>query len=144
VIALEPDHADAHFNRAVVLELCKRFPEALQAFERAIALRPDFAAAQYNRALLQLQTGNFGAGFANYEWRWKNRSAGFDPATYQGDAPLWSGQESLEGRRILVFSEQGLGDTLQFCRYLRLVAGPGAACGVARDDRRCSDRDPTR
>jgi tetratricopeptide (TPR) repeat protein len=126
VIALEPDHADAHFNRAVVLELCKRFPEALQAFERAISLRPDFAAAQYNRALLQLQTGNFGAGFANYEWRWKNRSAGFDPATYQGDAPLWSGQESLEGRRILVFSEQGLGDTLQFCRYLRLVAGLGA------------------
>lgn len=126
VIALAPDHADAHFNRAVVFELQKRFAEALQGFERAIAIRPDFAAARYNRALVQLQTGDFAAGFANYESRWKNRSTGFDPAAYHGSAPLWSGRESLHGRRILVFSEQGLGDTLQFCRYLKLLAERGA------------------
>jgi tetratricopeptide (TPR) repeat protein len=126
VIAIKPEHADAHFNRAVVLELLKKFPEALQGFERAISLRPDFDAAHYNRAVLLLQTGDFGAGFANYEWRWKQRGTGFDPAVYHGGAPLWSGRESLEGKSILVFSEQGLGDTLQFCRYLKLLAALGA------------------
>ena len=125
-IAIEPGHADAHFNSAVVFELCKRFPEALQCFERAIAIRPDFVAAQYNRALLLLQMGEFGAGFENYEWRWMNRGAQLNPLDYHGEAPLWSGTESLDGRRILVFSEQGLGDTLQFCRYLKLLAGLGA------------------
>lgn len=126
VIALEPGHADAHFNRAVVFELRKRFPEALEGFGRAIAIRPEFVAAHYNRALLLLQMAEFGAGFENYEWRWKNRGATFDPLDYHGAAPLWSGHESLDSKRILVFSEQGLGDTLQFCRYLKLLAGLGA------------------
>ncbi len=126
VIALEPDHADAHYNRAVVFELVKRFPDALQGLERAIAIRPGFVAAQYNRALVLLQTGQFGAGFASSEWRWKNRGTGLDPADYHGAAPLWTGREPLAGKRILVFSEQGLGDTLQFCRYLPLLAGLGA------------------
>jgi tetratricopeptide (TPR) repeat protein len=127
LIALEPDNADAHHNRAVVFELRKQFPEALQAFERAIAIRPGFVAAEHNRALVLLQTGKFDAGFAGYEWRWANRGTGFDPAAYHDDAvPLWSGQESLAGKRILVFSEQGLGDTLQFCRYVKLLAALGA------------------
>jgi tetratricopeptide (TPR) repeat protein len=126
LIALEPDRADAHYNRAVVFELLKQFPQARRDFERAIAIRPDFAAAQHNRALVLLQTGEFGPGFASYEWRWKNRGNGFDPAAYHGTAPLWSGNESLEGKRILVFTEQGLGDTLQFCRYVKLLAARGA------------------
>ncbi len=126
LIALEPDHADAHYNRGVVLELLKRFPEALRDFERAIAIRPGFVAAEHNRALALLQTGELEAGFASYEWRWKNRGTGFDPAEYHGAAPLWSGKESLSGKRILVFTEQGLGDTLQFCRYVKLLADLGA------------------
>jgi tetratricopeptide (TPR) repeat protein len=127
LIALATDNADAHYNRAVVFELRKQFPEALQAFERAIAIRPGFAAAEHNRALVLLQTGEFDAGFAAYESRWANRGTGFDPAAYHDVAvPLWSGRESLLGKRILVFSEQGLGDTLQFCRYVKLLAGLGA------------------
>ena len=125
-IAVEPNHADAHFNRAVVFELCKHFKEALQGFERALTIRPDFVAAHYNRALVLLQTGEFRAGFEGYEWRWRNRGTGFDPAAYHGALPLWTGRESLEAKRILVFSEQGLGDTLQFCRYLKVLAGRGA------------------
>ncbi len=126
LIALEPDHADAHYNRAVVFELLKRFPEALRDLERAVAIRPDFVAAQYNRALVLLQTGELAAGFVSYEWRWRNRGTGFDPADYHGAVPLWSGRESLAGKRILVFTEQGLGDTLQFCRYVKLIAALGA------------------
>jgi tetratricopeptide (TPR) repeat protein len=127
LIALEPDNADAHYNRAVVFELQKKFPDALLGFGRAIAVRPGFVAAEHNRALVLLQTGEFGAGFAGYEWRWASRGTGVDPAAHHDVAvPLWSGHESLEGKRILVFSEQGLGDTLQFCRYVKLLAALGA------------------
>jgi tetratricopeptide (TPR) repeat protein len=125
-LAIDPGEADAHYNHAVVLELLKRFPAALQGFERAIAIRPDHVAARYNRALLLLQTGELAAGFADYEWRWKNRVTGFDPAAYHGGAPLWSGRDTLAGKRILVFSEHGLGDTLQFCRYLKRLTALGA------------------
>jgi tetratricopeptide (TPR) repeat protein len=125
-IALKPDQVDAYFNRGVLFEQRKQFPQALASFELAIAIRPDFAPAQYNRALVLLQTGDFDGGFSNYEWRWKNRETSFDPANYRGLAPIWSGRESLDKKSILVFSEQGLGDTLQFCRYIKLLAGHGA------------------
>jgi tetratricopeptide (TPR) repeat protein len=125
-IAIRPDQVDGYFNRGVLLEQLKQFPQAVLSFDRAIALQPDFAPAHYNRALVLLTTGQFAEGFANYEWRWKNRGTSFDPATYHGDAPLWSGANSLENKSILVFSEQGLGDTLLFCRYIKLLAGLGA------------------
>jgi tetratricopeptide (TPR) repeat protein len=125
-IAIEPDRVDGYFNRGVLFEQLKRFPEAIASFERAIAINPEFAPAQYNRALVLLATGDFVRGFENYEWRWKNRGTPLDPAKFHGAAPLWFGQESLERKTILVFSEQGLGDTLQFCRYVRLIAGLGA------------------
>ncbi|MFI5003245.1 MAG: glycosyltransferase family 9 protein, partial [Reyranellales bacterium] len=60
------------------------------------------------------------------EWRWKNADKLFMGAPRNFRQPLWLGQESLAGRRILIWSEQGLGDTLQFCRYLKLVAERGA------------------
>jgi tetratricopeptide (TPR) repeat protein len=125
-IALAPDQVDGYFNRGVLFEQLKQFPEAKASFDRAIAIRPDFAPAQYNRALVQLSTGDFVSGFENYEWRWKNRGTPLDPARLHGAAPVWSGHESLEGKTILVFSEQGLGDTLQFCRYTKLLASLGA------------------
>jgi tetratricopeptide (TPR) repeat protein len=125
-IALKPDQVDGHFNRGVLFEQLKRFLESVASYDRAIAIRPDFAPAHYNRALVLLATGDFLQGFENYEWRWKNRGPQLDPAAFHGTAPLWFGNESLDGKTILVFSEQGLGDTLQFCRYVKLLAGLGA------------------
>jgi tetratricopeptide (TPR) repeat protein len=125
-IALNPDQVDGYFNRGVLFEQLKQFKEAVASFDLAIAIRPDFAPAQYNRALVLLATGDYVRGFENYEWRWKNRGAPQDPANFHGAAPLWFGLESLDRKIILVFSEQGLGDTLQFCRYIRLLAGLGA------------------
>ena len=125
-IAVKADLVNGYFNRGVLLEQLKRYREAEASFDAAIAVRPDFAPAHYNRALLLLKTGHFGRGFENYEWRWKNRGTRLDPADLHGTAPLWFGNESVDGKTILVFSEQGLGDTLQFCRYVKLLAGLGA------------------
>jgi tetratricopeptide (TPR) repeat protein len=125
-IAIEPNLVDGYFNRGVLLEQLKQFAQALRSFEQAIAIQPDFAPAHYNRALVLLKTGEFASGLENYEWRWKNRETSFDPVTYHGGAPLWFGGDSLEKKSILVFSEQGLGDTLQFCRYIKMLARLGA------------------
>lgn len=125
--AIEIDAAriEGHFNRGLVLEQLGRVPEALASFERVIAIRPDWAPAQHSRALALLQLGDLAQGFASYEWRWKNRVT-IDKQNYRGAIPLWDGVQHLRGKTILVFSEQGLGDTLQFSRYISLVAAKGA------------------
>ena len=125
-ISVKPDDASSHFNRGVLLEQLRRLPEALASFERAIAIQPDLAPAQYNRALALLLKGDLSEGFANYEWRWKNPTPSLTPDDYHSQLPLWMGSESLLGKRILIFSEQGLGDTLQFCRYVKQVTEHGA------------------
>ncbi len=120
---------EGHFNRGLVLEQLGRVPEALASFERAIAIQPDWAPAQHSRSLALLLLGHLVEGFASYEWRWKNRVT-IDPQTidaqaYRGAIPLWDGVKDLRGKSILVFSEQGLGDTLHFSRYITLVAAMG-------------------
>jgi tetratricopeptide (TPR) repeat protein len=127
--ALEIDatQVDPHFNRGLVLEQLSRVPEALASFERAVAIRPDWGPGQHSRALALMLLGKFEQGFAAYEWRWKNRATTLDPRDYRGnEIPLWDGAQALQGKRILVFSEQGLGDTLQFSRYIPLLATTGA------------------
>jgi tetratricopeptide (TPR) repeat protein len=122
-IALKPDNADAFSNRAVALAKTKRWEAALADFERAIALKPDYEHAHYNRSTLWLLKGEFAKGWREYEWRWKLNKSQDERHFPQ---PRWSGEECIEGKTILLYGEQGLGDTLQFCRYASLVADLGA------------------
>jgi tetratricopeptide (TPR) repeat protein len=123
-IEIDAARSEGHFNRGLVLEQLSRVPEALASFERAIAIQPDWAPAQHSRALALLLLGDLTQGFASYEWRWKNRIT-IDPQMYRGAAPLWDGVRELRGKSVLVFSEQGLGDTLQFSRFISLLAAKG-------------------
>lgn len=125
-IEIDASQIEPHFNRGLVLEQLGRVPEALMSFERATAIRPDWGPAQHSRALALMLLGQLEQGFAAYEWRWKNRATSIDPRDYRGAIPLWDGIQDLRGKSILVFCEQGLGDTLQFSRYIRLVAAKGA------------------
>lgn len=125
-IRVRGDFADAWFGRGASLTQARDVDAALASYDRAIALKPEFAEAHYNRALAQLLAGNYAPGWQGYEWRWKNTaklSMG-EPRRFR--EPLWLGQNDLHGRRILIYAEQGLGDTLQFCRYIGLLAERGA------------------
>ena len=102
----------------------RRLDEALASFERAIMLKPDYAEAHHNMAMCQLMLGDYESGWARYEWRWRARQFGGERRRL--DAPLWLGRECLHGQTILLHAEQGLGDTLQFCRYVSEVAALGA------------------
>lgn len=126
VLARHGDAAPIWNNRGNALEAARRDDEALDCYTRAIALDPGYVVAHWNRALLDLQYGRFAQGWAGYEWRWKNEHLTVYRQKRGFAQPLWRGTDTLAGKTILLFAEQGLGDTLQFCRYVPLVAAQGA------------------
>lgn len=115
---------DAWNNLGLTYVDMNRHADALACYGRALALSPDSAETHWNRALCLLQMGELSAGFAEYEWRWRRKRIA--PNRRAFEAPLWLGETPLAGKTILLHAEQGLGDTLQFCRYATLVAAQGA------------------
>jgi len=123
-LAVRPNSAEALNNRAVALVGLSRLEEALASHAAAVAAKPDFAEAHWNEALCRLSLGDYATGWEKYEWRW--RCEFMAKAKPEFAAPLWLGQEDLSGKRVFLHAEQGLGDTLQFCRYAPAVAAKGA------------------
>jgi hypothetical protein len=100
-----------------------RLDEALASFDAALQLKPDYADAINNRAGALLLMGDLRQGFAAFEARWERSNA--PRKTLYSALPSWRG-EPLEAKRILVWDEQGLGDLIQFCRYLPALYAQGA------------------
>lgn len=123
-IEINPNIAETYSNRGGALKELGRLDDALASYERALQLKPDFVRGKYNLALSRLLMGDFVRGWEGYEWRWKE--AQLEKSRTNFTEPLWLGREILAGKTILLHSEQGLGDTLQFCRYAKMVRELGA------------------
>jgi tetratricopeptide (TPR) repeat protein len=120
-LSLNPDMAEAHSNLGMVLQGEGRLQEARQLYDRAVELDPAVPDARWNRCLLDLLEGKFETGWRDYEVRRLRRQSA--PRFLQG-CPVWRG-EPLNGARILLYAEQGVGDTLHFLRYVSMVQAVG-------------------
>ena len=110
-------------NKALALSQLQRFDEAFALYRYIKTVHPNDATTEWNLSLLQLLTGNFEAGWAGRESRWTKTDPYFYPKFSQ---PIWLGQASVEGKTILIHLDEGLGDTIQFARYVPMVAALGA------------------
>jgi tetratricopeptide (TPR) repeat protein len=119
-----PAFADAWNNLGLTLVDLNQHEEALQSYERALSLSPEFAEAHWNASLCLLQLGRLEEGWQKYEWRWKRNRIAASQRVFE--QPLWLGDFAIAGKTILLHAEQGLGDTLQFCRYAARVSDLGA------------------
>jgi len=123
-IALQPGNVLAHSNRAVALKHLHRHQESLASSAAASALDPNYLDAQFNLALSHLLCGDLEEGFRGYQVRWK--TATFAPVKRQFEQALWLGEAPIAGKRLLVHNEQGLGDSIQFSRFVTSAAQAGA------------------
>ena len=118
-LELKPDFADAHANLGNLLLQSKRLIEAKSSYSLALELNPIDPDAHTNLAITLLTLGDMKAGWEQNEWRWETLQMLPDRRNFA--QPQWRG-EAAEGRTLLIHAEQGFGDTLQFCRYVQLVA----------------------
>ncbi len=128
-LALRPGFIRAMINKAASLTQLRRIEEAAAIYRQMQAIDPGNADAAWNLSFLHLLTGDFEAGWAAREVRW---GAHMRPAGYPHFAqPMWRGETGIDGRTILVYADEGLGDTIQFARYVPMLAARGARVVLA-------------
>jgi tetratricopeptide (TPR) repeat protein len=125
MLTLQPNHIDAINNSGMILARLGRFKEALSCYDRSLSIKSDQPQATYNRSLVRLALGDWIRGFQEFESRWN--TAPLNKTRLTGLGPLWlGGDEDLNRKTILIYHEQGYGDTFQCVRYIPLLAERGA------------------
>jgi len=116
IVEANPGAISALYNFGFTLKKMGKIEEALKIYEQVLPKKPDYAPVHFSLASIYLTLGDYEKGLPEYEWRWK----AYNQNDHTDDIPLWNG-ESLSGRTLLVCAEQGLGDTIQFVRYLKFL-----------------------
>jgi len=120
-LRLKPDAFDAHLNKAIALHALHRFDACLASFKKAIQLDGRHAGARRKRAQTNMLLGDFAQGLRDYEYRWEEVGA-----TRPFGDHIWNGKADLRDKTILLYNEQGLGDTLHYVRFTENLTQRGA------------------
>ena len=131
-LAIKPNYAEALNNRGIALGDLRRHEEAFVSFNHALAIKPDYADAYFNKGAYKLLLGDFEEGWRLYEWRKRRKDQQVVPRVYS--QPIWLGQEDIAGKTLFVYWEQGLGDSIFFCRYVKLAEAQGAKVILSTPD----------
>ena len=125
-ISLKSDYADAYNNMGNAFRDKGMFDEAIEVYNKSISIKPEFEKAHQNLTFALLNIGRLKEGLDKNEWRWKTGK--FLSTQRHFSQPLWDGKQNLNGKRILLWCEQGIGDTLNWSSCLPLVASKAEHC----------------
>jgi tetratricopeptide (TPR) repeat protein len=125
-ININPHHIDSYNNKGVALHKLHKFNEAIKIFKKSISLLPNQPMIHQNLSFALLQAGKIKEGLEEYEWRWKTPKHLSTERHFS--QPRWDGKKSLKGKKILVWAEQGIGDTLKWSSRLPLLSTLAEKC----------------
>ncbi|MDA1293815.1 MAG: tetratricopeptide repeat protein, partial [Proteobacteria bacterium] len=125
-LALKPNFAQAYNNMGIALKGQGKLEEAIKVLNKALSLKPEYGEAHINLSFALLNVGELKKGLEEYEWRWK--AAKNLTKIREFSIPVWDGQKNLQGKRILLWSEQGIGDTINWVSRLPLISSQAQHC----------------
>ena len=127
-LSINPNSVVAHSHMAAVFADQGKLEEAIEAYSKALAINPDYGDAHNGLSFALLNAGELKRGLDEYEWRWK--STKYISSKRHFSQPLWDGQKSLQNKKILLWCEQGVGDTINWASCLPLVTSQAKHCIV--------------
>ena len=125
-LSLDPNYSLAHSNKGIDLKDLGKTDEAIKSYEKALSLNPNYAETHLNLSFILLNSGKLKEGLDEYEWRWKTKKGISEQRQFL--KPLWDGKQSLNGKRILIWSEQGIGDTINWSSHLSFISKLADKC----------------
>jgi Tfp pilus assembly protein PilF len=131
-LGFDPRNADGWNGRGLALQDLGRLEEALESFRQAEGVDPTMAQAFLNRGLCHMLMRDFASGLPLLEWR-KRMPQPLEARSYP--QPLWTGAEDIRGKMVFAYIEQGLGDAIQYYRYVALLQARGARVVLSVWDR---------
>ena len=120
-IEINPQFTEAFANRGLIKKDQNQLTQAIEDYTTALSQNPNLLEAQWNLSIAQLMLGEWQKGWEGYELRFKHSELRQSVGAREFECPLWNGTQSLKNKKILIYCEQGLGDAIQFCRYLPLL-----------------------
>ena len=132
-LSIKPDYAEAYNNMGNALQNQDKIDDAMEAYSKSMSLKTDYADAHQNYSFALLNSGRVKEGLDEYEWRLKTSQ--FLSKHRHFSQPLWDGNQSLNGKRILIWCEQGIGDTINWSSCLSLITSQAKHCILECQDK---------